>query len=248
MCFPWLLLVKPLVLRSKMKRRNRHVAQFDHKQDLFGPAGLKSNKEELEPQGSDSKDEEHDLKGLGEKNITNKPSFEDHLFEETSFHDHAPTGSGQPKDSHGAHSDEGFGEIMVHQLIETIEFVLGSISNTASYLRLWALSLAHQQLSSVGSFLSGFLVSLDGVIAEGAQQRGGQHRGHHHRLLLPGDLDDGHSSLHGRPRVFPPLAQTALVDAADCRVEFQNKFFKGEGTKFNSFSFAQYDLNEASTP
>jgi len=127
-------------------------------------------------------------------------------------------GDEEHKAHHDAHS-ESIADLFVHQSIETIEFVLGSISNTASYLRLWALSLAHAQLAKVF-----FEKSLLGFIQEGNLV-----------LVIVGFF------------VFSNITFAVLMcmDLMECFlhtlrlhwVEFQNKFYKADGVKFNPYSF-----------
>jgi V-type H+-transporting ATPase subunit a len=128
----------------------------------------------------------------------------------------APSGGGH---GHGHGEEFDFGEIFVHQVIETIEFVLGSVSNTASYLRLWALSLAHSELSTVfwdmGFVKLGIQMGPVGVVIIFAVWLG----------VTVGVLC-----------VMETLS--AFLHALRLHwVEFQNKFYKGDGKKFLPFSY-----------
>ncbi|XP_034612110.1 V-type proton ATPase 116 kDa subunit a isoform X4 [Trachemys scripta elegans] len=177
LCVPWMLVVKPLVLRHQYLRR-KHLGT-------------------------------HNFGGI---RVGNGPTEED---AEIIQHDQLST-----------HSEDGdefdFGDTVVHQAIHTIEYCLGCISNTASYLRLWALSLAHAQLSEVlwtmvihiglsvrslaGGFALFFLFAAFATLTVA--------------ILL---IMEGLSAFLHALRLH--------------WVEFQNKFYIGTGFKFLPFSF-----------
>ncbi|XP_026194547.1 V-type proton ATPase subunit a1 [Cyclospora cayetanensis] len=118
------------------------------------------------------------------------------------------------------HDDgEGLSELWLHTLIESIEFILGTISNTASYLRLWALSLAHQQLSIV------FFEKTVGAAFEPGQSV--PQMAFKLIVLFP---------LFFCVTIFVLIAMEALecfLHALRLQwVEFQNKFYKGDGVAF----------------
>merc|ERR1719182_884355 len=145
-----------------------------------------------------------------------------------SHNEHGPSsGSAQGmqlEDKEEEDESHNFGEIVIHQVIETIEYVLGTISHTASYLRLWALSLAHQQLSLV----------------------------FFHKIMLPGMSASFPVNIIAVYITFALwFAVTVLVlcgmDVMECFlhvlrlhwIEFQQKFYKADG-----YAFQPYQIRE----
>ena len=126
-----------------------------------------------------------------------------------------------------------FGDAFIHQAIHTIEFVLGSISNTASYLRLWALSLAHSQLAELFKdmiltdigFKSGLGFPWNGMVAWFTFAAWAVIS-----MVVLMVMENLSSFLHALRLQW---------------VEFQNKFFYGDGQKYTPFAYTSISALDA---
>ncbi|ADM12309.1 V-type ATP synthase [Encephalitozoon intestinalis ATCC 50506] len=110
---------------------------------------------------------------------------------------------------------EEISSLWINQFIHVVEFGLGLISNTSSYLRLWAVSLAHAQLTRV---LHEFTIGKEGFIApialSGVYILG--------TIVLLIGMEGLGSCLHALRLNW---------------VEFHSKFFRGKGYLFEPLGF-----------
>lgn len=111
--------------------------------------------------------------------------------------------------------NDGMLDLWIGSGIHTVEFCLGLISNTSSYLRLWAVSLAHVQLTSV---LHEFTIGNSKIIVK--------------ILSFPIYLAGTFMLLIGLEGLSACLHALRLN-----WIEFFSKFYSGGGTEFKPLNF-----------
>ncbi|KAK2815069.1 hypothetical protein Q7C36_023335 [Tachysurus vachellii] len=211
-CVPCMLVVKTMVLRRQHLWK-KHLSQMRE-------ASPAQKVETLEQAGTSSSTglTQQGTQKFGGVRVGNGPTEDEaEIIEHDQLSQHS-----DDADEHSEEEPFNFGDVAVHQAIHTIEYCLGCISNTASYLRLWALSLAHAQLSEV---LWGMVMHIGLSSSSGG-------------------------GFFGLTIIFPVFATltvcillvmeglSAFLHALRLHwVEFQNKFYTGQGFKFVPFSF-----------
>lgn len=212
---PWMLIPKPTILVFNLWKKQRAKAA------LLAASAPPDSEQMVE------------LERMGEVPVSPKKAPAEEVLEIENLH------VDEEEEESGEH--EEISDIIVHQVIHTIEFVLGCISNTASYLRLWALSLAHSRIfSHLFCYCDHHLIptltlaqELASVFWEHIMLLGWE-KGNFIFIFICWALWAG---LTVGVLLLMESLSASLHALRLHWVEFQNKFYVGDGYKFEPFSY-----------